>query len=128
MTFNNTEDANGVSIVSSSQLTVARTGRYNIQFSAQITHDTNATANVEIWLTKNGTSVANTNSRLTLTKDEPTVASWNWLDNATTANTYYQIAWASPDTNMEIVAFDTANTISGVAIPSIIATIVPVGA
>ena len=128
MTFNNTEDATGVSIVSSTQLTVARTGRYNLQFSAQLTHDTNATANIEIWLTKNGSAIANTNSRLSLAKDQPTIAAWNWLDNASTANTYYEIAWASPDTNMEIIAYDTANTISGVAIPSIIATITPVGA
>lgn len=128
MTFNNTEDANGVSIVSSTQLTVARTGRYNLQFSAQLTHDTNATANIEIWLTKNGSAIANTNSRLSLAKDQPTIAAWNWLDNASTANTYYEIAWTSPDTNMEIIAYDTANTISGVAIPSIIATITPVGA
>ena len=128
MTFNNDEGSNGVSIVSNSQITVARTGRYNIQFSAQLSHDTNQTANVEIWLTKNGSAVANTNGRLTLVKDQPTIAAWNFLDNVTSANSYYQIAWASPDTNMELVAYDTANTISGVAIPSIIATVVPVGA
>jgi hypothetical protein len=128
MTFNNTEDANGVSIVSSTQLTVARTGRYNIQFSAQASHDVNQTANLEIWLTKNGTAVANTNGRVVLIKDQPMIAAWNFVDNVSTANTYYQLAWASPDTNVELTAFDTANTIAGVAIPSIIATITPVGA
>ena len=128
MTFNNTEVANGVSIVSSSQLTVSRTGNYNIQFSAQVSHDTNATANIEIWLTKNGSAVANTNSRLTLVKDQPTIAAWNFVDSVTSANTYYQIAWASPDVNMELLAYDTANTLAGVAIPSVIATVTPVGA
>ena len=128
MTFNNDEGSNGVSIVSNSQITVARTGRYNVQFSAQISHDTNATSNIEIWLTKNGSAIANTCGRLTLQKDQPTVAAWNFLDNVTSANSYYQIAWASPDINMEILAVDTANTISGVAIPSVIVTVVPVGA
>jgi hypothetical protein len=128
MTLNNTEDANGVSIVSNSQITVARTGRYNLQFSAQVQHDTNQTANVEIWLTKNGNAVANTNTVLTVVKDQKAVAAWNFLDNVSSANTYYQIAWASPDTNVELVAVDSANTIANVAIPSVILTVTPVGA
>ena len=128
ITFNNTEDANGVSIVSSSQLTVARTGRYNIQFSAVLTHSVNQTANVEIWLTKNGSAVANTNTRLTVVKGQATPAAWNFVDNVSSANTYYQIAWASPDTSVQLTATDSANTIAGVAIPSVIATITPVGA
>jgi hypothetical protein len=129
MTLNNTEDANGVSIVSSSQITVARTGRYNIQFSAQIEKTDTGTDEVEIWLVKNGTPVANSATRLAQQgNNEKGVAAWNWLDNATTANTYYQIAWASTDANMQITAIDSANTLSGVAIPSVIVTVVPVGA
>jgi hypothetical protein len=128
MTLNNTGLANGVSIASNSQITIARTGVYNIQFSAQLSHDTNQNANVEIWLAKNGNNLANTNTRLTLTKDEAVVASWNWLVNANTANDYYQIAWASSDTNVELVYVDAGNTIANVAIPSVIVTVVPVGA
>jgi hypothetical protein len=128
MTLNNTEDANGVSIVSNSQITLARTGIYDIQFSAQLDHDTNNTANVEIWLTKNGSAVANTNTIVTLTKDEKAIAAWDWLVNANTANDYFEIAWASSDTNVEIIATDAANTIANVAVPSLIVTIVPVGA
>jgi hypothetical protein len=128
MTLNNTESANGISIANSSQITVSRTGTYNIQFSAQVTHDTNATANVEIWLTKNGNAIANTNSRLTLAKDQPTIAAWNWMDTVGAANDYYQVAWASPDTNMELIAIDAANTVANVNIPSVIVTVVPVGA
>jgi hypothetical protein len=128
MTLNNTEDSNGVSIVSNSQITIARTGRYDIQFSAEIGHDTNNTANVEIWLTKNGNAVANTNTIVTLTKDEKAVAAWDWLVNANTANDYFQIAWASSDTNVEIIATDAANTIANVAAPSVIVTVIPVGA
>ena len=128
MTLNNTEDANGVSIVSNSQITIARTGRYDIQFSAELGHDTNNTANVEIWLTKNGNAVANTNTIITLTKDEKAIAAWDWLVNANTANDYFQIAWASSDTNVEIIATDAANTIANVAAPSVIVTVIPVGA
>ena len=129
MTLNNDEGSNGVSIVSSSQITVARTGRYNIQFSAQMEKTDGGTDTVEIWLTKNGSSVANSATRLRIQgTSEKDVAAWNWVDNATTANTYYQIAWASTDANMQLVAIDTANTLSGVAVPSLIVTVVPVGA
>jgi hypothetical protein len=56
------------------------------------------------------------------------VAAWNWVDNVTTANTYYQIAWGSSDANAQLTAIPSANTLSGVAIPSLIVTVVPVGA
>jgi hypothetical protein len=128
MTLNNTEEANGVSIASNSQITVARTGVYDIQFSAVFTHDTNQIANVEVWLNKNGNAIANTNTIITITKDQKSVAAWDWLVNANSANDYYQIAWASADTNVEIVAVDAANTIANVAVPSVIVTVTPVGA
>ena len=128
MTLNNTEEANGVSIASNSQITVARTGLYDIQFSAVFTHDTNQIANVEIWLNKNGNVIANTNTIITITKDQKSVAAWDWLVNANSANDYYQIAWASADTNVEIVAVDAGNTIANVAVPSVIVTVTPVGA
>jgi hypothetical protein len=129
MTLNNDEGSNGVSIVSSSQITVSRTGRYNIQFSAQMEKTDAGTDAVEIWLTKNGSPVANSATRLQIQgTNEKDVAAWNWVDNATTANTYYQIAWASTDANMQLVAIDSANTLSGVSVPSLIVTVVPVGA
>ena len=128
MTLNNTEEANGISIVSNSQITIARTGVYDVQFSAQLKHTVNQDANVEIWITKNGTALANTNTRLTLVKDQSQIAAWDWLVTAGTANDYFQLAWASSDTSMTLPAVDTANTIAGVAIPSVIVTVTPVGA
>jgi hypothetical protein len=129
MTLNNDEGSNGVSIVSSSQITVARTGRYNLQFSAQLEKTDSGTDQVEIWLTKNGTAVANSATQLELAGNgAKSVAAWNWVDNVTSANTYYQIAWGSADANIQITAIDSANTFSGVAVPSLIVTVVPVGA
>jgi hypothetical protein len=129
MTLNNDGGSNGVSIVSSSRITVARTGRYNLQFSAQLEKTDGGTDQVEIWLTKNGSAVANSATQLELkgsgAKD---VAAWNWVDNVTTANTYYQIAWGSSDANAQLTAIPSANTLSGVAVPSLIVTVVPVGA
>ena len=129
MTLNNDEGSNGVSIVSSSQITVARTGRYNLQFSAQLEKTDSGTDQVEIWLTKNGSAVANSATQLELAGNgAKAVAAWNWVDNVTSANTYYQIAWGSSDANVQLTAIPSANTLSGVAVPSLIVTVVPVGA
>ena len=128
MTFNNTGSANGISIVSNSQITITRTGIYNIAFSAQLEHDVNQTANVEIWLKKNGNNVADTNTIVTVGKDQKTVAAWNWLANAGTSNDYFELAWASSDTAVELVSVPAANTIANVNIPSVILTVTPVGA
>jgi hypothetical protein len=67
MTLNNDEGSNGVSIVSGSQITTARTGLYNLQFSAQIEKTDAGTDEVEIWLTKNGAPVANSAPSLIVT-------------------------------------------------------------
>jgi len=129
MTLNNDEGSNGVSIVSGSQITTSRTGLYNIQFSAQIEKTDAGTDEVEIWLTKNGAPVANSATRLAQQGNNVKgVAAWNWLVDSANINDYYEIAWASTDANMQITAIDSANTLSGVEVPSLIVTIVPVGA
>jgi hypothetical protein len=128
MTFNNTGIANGISIVGNSNVTIQRVGIYNIQFSAQLTHTDNQPANIEIWLDKNGAAVANTNTVLTLLKDQATVASWNFVEQFSTANNYFRLGWASTEANAKITAFAANATISNIAVPSIILSVVPVGA
>jgi hypothetical protein len=129
MTLNNDEGSNGVSIVSSTEITTARTGNYNIQFSAQLEKTDSGTDEIEIWLEKNGTAIANTATQLTLSgNNDKQVAAWNWLVESANVNDYYEIAWISNDANLQLTAIDSANTLSGVAIPSLIVTVVPVGA
>jgi hypothetical protein len=129
MTLNNTEDANGISIASSTQITVARTGRYNIQFSAQLEKTDSGSDIIEIWLDKNGTAVANTATQVLLAgNNAKSVAAWDFNVNAANVNDYFRLAWASPDTDVQITAVPAANTISGVAIPSLIVDINPIGA
>jgi hypothetical protein len=128
MTFNNSYSANGVSITSSSRLTVAKTGIYNIQFSAQCTKTDAGTDYLEIWLSKNGTSVPWTNTRIKLAGSNAyEVASWNFVETLN-AGEYVQLMWGSSDLNAQIVAIPLANTTMGVAVPSVIATVTPVGA
>jgi hypothetical protein len=128
MTFNNTNSANGVSITSNSQLTVAKAGVYNIQFSAQFTKTDAGVDYMEVWLSKNGTSVPWTNTRLRLTGSNVyEVASWNFVETLG-AGEYVQLMWGSADLNAQIVAIPSANTTMGIDVPSVIVTVTPVGA
>jgi hypothetical protein len=128
MTFNNTNSANGVSVVSNSRLTVAKAGVYNIQFSAQFTKTDAGTDYMEVWLSKNGTSVPWTNTRLRLVGSNVyEVASWNFVETLG-ATEYVQLMWGSADLNAQIVAIPSANTTMGIDVPSVIVTVTPVGA
>lgn len=128
MTFNNTTAANGVSVVSGSQLTVAKAGAYNIQFSAQVTKTDSGTDYLEIWLGKNSANIAWTNTRLKLVGNgDSQVAAWNFVESAN-VNDYFEIFWGSADTNAQLIAIDSANTTMGIDVPSVIVTVTPVGA
>jgi hypothetical protein len=128
ITFNNTPSANGVSITSSSRLTVDKAGIYNIQFSAQCTKTDAGTDYIEIWLSKNGTSVPWTSTRLRLQGSNVyQVASWNFVETLG-ASEYVQLMWGSADLNAQLVAIPSANTTMGIDVPSVIVTVTPVGA
>jgi len=73
VTFNTTDFSNGVTLASGSRLTVADAGIWNCQFSIQFKNTTNDTQDTEIWFRKNGTNIANSNSRFNLSprKSQP---------------------------------------------------------
>jgi hypothetical protein len=128
MTFNNTVSANGVSVVSNSQLTVNKTGVYNIQFSAQVTKTDAGSDYMEIWLSKNGSAVPWTNTKLLLEgANTIQIASWNFVETLN-ATEYVQLMWASSDTDVQLVKIDAANTVANINVPSVIVSITPVGA
>lgn len=127
MTFNNTDLSNGVSVVSSSRITIANTGIYNIQFSAQVDKTDGGDDQVEIWLKKNNSNVANSSTVMTLhSQDGKAVAAWNWFVNAS-AGDYFQIAWHSADTAMFLNYMAGSSNPTRPAIPSVILTVNLVG-
>lgn len=126
MTFNTTSISEGVSIVSNSQITIANTGRYNIQFSAQIDKTDSGTDYIDIWLRKNGTDVAWSNTRVEADKnDAKVVAAWNWVEEVN-AGDHYQIMWSSADTDLRLFAQTGLNSPVRPSIPSVILTVTQV--
>jgi hypothetical protein len=126
VTFNTLGISNNFSLVAGSQITAAASGVYNFQFSAQLLDTTGGGNDIEIWLTKNGAPVSNSNTRFSVKNaNEAEFAALNYLVQLN-AGQYVELYWASGDTDVKLVAL--ASTMGGPAIPSVIATIVPVGA
>ena len=131
MSFNNTGINNGISIVTNgttlSRITMSNAGVYNIQFSAQLSQTSGGNHNAFIWLKKNGTTVANTAGDVKVAGNgDRIMASWNYIVNAATAGDYYELAWAATDTSVVLDYVAAAGVVP--AIPSVILTVVPVGA
>ena len=125
MTFNTTDSSNGISIGSpSSRLVVDNQGVYNVQFSAQLDELSGGTANVYIWLRKNGINVENTASTIALQGTSARlVAAWNFIIQLEPTH-YVELMWATDNTNARILAASTTSVWP--AIPSVICTITQV--
>ena len=127
VTFNTTDFANGVTMASGSRITVADAGIWNLQFSIQLKNTTNDGQDVDIWFRKNGTNIANSNSRFHLAArkgaGDPShiIASLNFFVDMA-ANDYIEIVWRTENTNVSIEAFGTSTSPTRPAVPSAIVT------
>ena len=126
MKFSNTDLSNGVSIVSNSRITIANTGVYNIQFSAQFYRTNGGTDVVDIWIRKNGIDVPATDTQFVMSGSalaSQVVPAWNFVVNAVGGD-YYELMWATPDTHIELLyAPAQTSPFSHPAIPSVILTV-----
>lgn len=122
ITFNSTDFSNGVTVGSpTSKIYVDRPGVYNIQFSAQLGNTSGGNHLIFIWLSINGTDVANSASQVRLKgSDGELVAAWNFLANLK-AGDYFELMWSVDDTSVQITAQAAAAPVP--AIPSVILTV-----
>jgi hypothetical protein len=127
-TFSTTDWETGIERVDNTKIKMLSAGKYNIAFSAQLVQANNA-GTVNIWLNKNGTPMAYTNTKVVVESNATyTVAAWNFFVDAA-ANDYYELIWSSSSTHTT-VQYDPAQTINGnlhPEIPSIIVTVNQVG-
>jgi len=126
MTFNTTDITSDVSIVSSSRITIAKAGQYNIQFSAQFVKSDAGTDDLFVWLRKNGTTVADSAGSIQLLgSGARQLTSWNYVVDAAAAD-YYELAWQASSTSVSLPYVAASGNVPG--IPSTAVTVVPVGA
>lgn len=127
ITLNTTDLSNGVTVVSGSRITFEFSGIYNIQFSVQLTNDTNSSQDIDIWFAKNGANIANSNSRFGLaprkSAGDPyhTVGSLNFFVQVQGGD-YVQLFWRSSDVAARIEHYAAGTNPTRPAIPSVILT------
>jgi hypothetical protein len=127
VTFNTTDFANGVTVASGSRITVADAGIWNLQFSIQFKNTTNDGQDVDIWFRKNGTNIANSNSRFhpppRKSAGDPShiIAALNFFVSMN-SNDYIEIMWRTENTGVSIEHFDTSTSPTRPAVPSAIVT------
>jgi hypothetical protein len=125
ITYNNTDpDSIGVSIVANSQITFQYTGVYSITFSVQWNNSDNQIHDANIWLKKNGTNVADTDSRWSVVEshggsDGRAIGTVNYVLKVL-AGEYLELFW---QTNNLGITLEYAPALAPApAIPSVILT------
>lgn len=132
MTFNSTDVADGVTLVSATRLTVPLTGKYNLQFSAQLKNLENAQYDATIWFRINGVDVPNSATQITVPARKSAgifgyaVAAWN-IFLEMNANDYAEIIWLPSVATMTVEALPSSTSPAYPSIPSVIATMNQVG-
>jgi hypothetical protein len=127
MLLRTTDYSNGVSVVSNSRMTVATTGVYNIQFSAQFSRTAGTGfSTVEVWLAKNGTNVAGSNGQVNVPQSGgKNIAAWNYVVQANSGD-YFELYWSSTDASVEMLYAAAGTNPTRPTTPSVIATVTQV--
>ena len=127
MTFNSVDVSDGVTVASSSRITVPNTGIYNLQFSAQFKNVENTQEDVTIWFRVDGVDLANSATQMTIPARKSAsifgygVAAWNIFLSLTAAQ-YVQIVWLPTVATLTMENLPASVSPAYPAIPSVIAT------
>ena len=134
MTFNTTDYANGVSVVTSggqaSRLTVEQSGIYNLQFSVQFDNTDTQEHDVTIWLRKDasgaGTDIAGSAGLVGVPSSHGgisghSIVGWNYFIQLN-ANDFVEIWWSTPNTGVTIQAYAAGTSPTRPSTASVVAT------
>lgn len=115
-----------------SKLTVAQSGLYNIQFSAQFVNTTNDRQEIDVWFRVNGVDVPKSNSQYGIAQRKTSgvfsrlIAALNYFIELNT-NDYVEIMWRVSDSGVSLEHFPavvaSGTTPAIPATPSVIATL-----
>lgn len=131
-TFNTLDVADGVSLVSGSQLTVPVAGDYNFQWSGQFQNVENDIEDVTVWLRVNGVDVPSSAGIISLAARKSatifarTIIGWNYFLTLT-AGQYVQIVWLPSVATITVPSFPASITPAHPSTASVIVTVNQVG-
>ena len=126
MTLDTTDFSNGVSI-SSSKITVANSGIYNLQFSVQLENADNAPQDTFIWLKQNGVDIVGSTGKVGMPArkgvGDPfhSIFGWNYFVSMT-AGQYIEIYWSTTNANVSIQYYPASGSPTKPATQSVVAT------
>ena len=103
VTWDNTEIANGISIVSSSQITVVESGLYQFNVTLQLKSGTATDKNVRFWFKKNGTNIANTTRIVTVSVNNAFTPISLAEFFSLAAGDYIELWWQSNNINVQLI-------------------------
>ena len=131
MTLNTTDFNNGVSI-SSSKITVATAGIYNLQFSAQFINTDSNVQDVYIWLKQSGVDISGSTGFVSIPSrhggtDGHAIVGWNYFLSMT-AGQYIEIYWSVPNAAVSIQHLAASGTPTKPSTQSVVATMTFVSA
>ena len=136
MTFDTTDFASGVSIVTSggkaSRFTVANAGVYNFQWSGQFQNTDTQEHDVSVWVRKNGTDVVGSTGYIAVVSshggiDGHIISGWNFLFNLA-ANDYIELWWSTTNAAVSIQAYPVGTSPTRPSTSSLVATMTFVSA
>ena len=124
MTLNTTDYANGVSVASSSRITVADSGIWNLQWSGQFENPDSQDHDVRVWLKINGTVVVGSTGFFAVPSKHGSVnghalVGWNYFVSLN-ASDYIELWWETDSTQVSIQAYAASGSYPSTA--SLIAT------
>ena len=101
--FDTTPLNNGVSVVSSNQITFANAGQYAITAELNITNSVGSNPTVYMWLAQNGTNITNSTQDTQFQGGAGAVqlVSFSWIVNAN-AGDYVQVYWSCSATTVSL--------------------------
>ena len=104
--FRTMDFSNGVTVNSDTEITIANTGIYNLQFSFQFQNTSTQEHDVTIWLRKNGADVLGSAGFVAVVSSHGgtpghCIPSWNYLLDAVGGD-YYELYWSATSTQVSM--------------------------
>lgn len=126
VTYDTTDFSNGISVASSSRVTVKNYGIYNFQTSIQFTNTDSQEHAVSVWFRKNGSDIVNSNTQLSIIArhgsiDGSCVFAVNFYFELQ-VDDYIEMMWSTTSTTIKLDYLAAQTTPTRPATPSVIAT------
>jgi hypothetical protein len=127
MYMNTTDYANEISVVSTTKLTAANSGTYNLQWSGQFGNSDTALHDASIWLRINGADVAGSTGEVSIPNshagvDGHTIIGWNYYVQLL-AGQYVEIWWSTNDQKVSLECYAPRTGPTRPSTASVVATL-----